>query len=102
MDLTSSRGETYKTVNTKDQYAAQRARGAYIATVCQPESAYDLSFAAQVVDPQEENIKQLNKRIQWQIDNAIRGLTFIPLDLNSLSVMAFTDAFFANNKDLSL
>jgi hypothetical protein len=100
-DLTSSRGETRKTVNTKDQYAAQRARGAYIATVCQPESAYDLSFAAQAVDPQEENIKQLNKRIQWQIDNAARGLTFVPLDLNSLSVMVFTDASFANNRDLS-
>jgi hypothetical protein len=33
-DLTSTRGETRKTVNTKDQYVAQRARGAYIATVC--------------------------------------------------------------------
>jgi hypothetical protein len=85
----------------KDQYVAQRARGAYIATVCQPESAYDLSFAAQVIDPQEENIKQLNKRIQWQIDNAIRGLTFVPLDLNFLSLLVFTDASFANNRDLS-
>jgi hypothetical protein len=100
-DLTSSRGETRKTVNTKDQYVAQRARGAYIATVCQPESSYDLSFAAQVTDPQEADVKQLNKRIQWQIDNAARGLTFVPLDLNSLSLLVFTDASFANNKDLS-
>jgi len=61
-----------------------------------------LSFAAQAADPQEENIKQLNKRIQWQINNAVRGLTFIPLDLSSLSLLAFTDASFANNKDLSL
>jgi len=61
-----------------------------------------LSFAAQAVDPQEENIKQLNKRIQWQINNAARGLTFIPLDLSSLSLLAFTDASFTNNKDLSL
>jgi len=60
-----------------------------------------LSFTAQAVDPQEENIKQLNKRIQWQINNAIRGLTFILLDLNSLSIIAFTDTSFANNKDLS-
>ena len=63
MDLTSSRGETRKTVNTKDQYVVQRVRGAYIATVCQPKSPYDLSFAAQVIDPQDKNIKQLNKRI---------------------------------------
>ena len=100
-DLTSSRGETRKTVNTKDQYVAQRARGAYIATVCQPESSYDLSFAAQVTDPQEADVKQLNKRIQWQIDNATRGLTFVPLDMSSLSLLVFTDASFANNKDLS-
>ena len=45
-DLTSSRGETRKTVNTKDQYAAQRARGAYITTVCQPKSTYNLFFTA--------------------------------------------------------
>ena len=46
MDLTSSHRETRKTVNIKDQYVAQRARGAYIATVYQPESLYNLSFAA--------------------------------------------------------
>jgi hypothetical protein len=33
IDLTSSRGETYKAVNIKDQYVAQHARGAYIATI---------------------------------------------------------------------
>ena len=80
---------------------AQRARGAYIATVCQPESSYDLSFTAQVTDPQEADVKQLNKRIQWQIDNATRGLTFVLLDMSSLSLLVFTDASFANNKDLS-
>ena len=100
-DLTSSRGETRKTVNTKDQYVAQRARGAYITTVCQPESSYDLSFTAQVTDPQEADVKQLNKRIQWQIDNATRGLTFVLLDMSSLSLLVFTDASFTNNNDLS-
>ena len=58
----------------------QRGRGAYIATVCQPKSTYDLSFVAQATDPQEENIKQLNKRTQWQ-----------KLDLNSLSLLVLTD-----------
>ena len=32
----------------------------------------------------------------------IKGLTFILLDLNSLNLLIFTDAFFVNNKDLSL
>ena len=56
---------------------------------------------AQAVDPQKENIKQLNKRIQWQNNNTARGLTFILLDLSSLSLLAFTDTSFTNNKDLS-
>jgi hypothetical protein len=45
ISLTSSRGEVRQAVTTKDQYVAQRARGAYIATVCQPKAAFDLSFA---------------------------------------------------------
>lgn len=42
---TSSRGITRKDLSVKEQYIAQRARGAYIATMCQPEAAYDLSVA---------------------------------------------------------
>jgi hypothetical protein len=79
----------------------RRARGAYIATVCQPEAAFDLSFAAQVVNPKEENAKQLNKRLQWQIDNPLRGLRFIQLDKSSLKLIVFTDSSFANNLDFS-
>ena len=47
----------------------QRARGAYIATIYQPEAIFDLSFTAQVINLIEEDIKVLNKHLQWQIDN---------------------------------
>lgn len=102
-DLTSSRGVIRKAATPKDQYIAQRARGAYIATVCQPEAAFDLSYAAQVINPKEEHAKQLNKRLQWQIDNPSRGLRFVQLDTSkdSLKLIIFTDASFANNHDLS-
>ena len=63
IDLTSSREEICKAVTPKDQYIAQRARGAYIVTVSQPEAVFDLSFAAQIVNPKEEDTKQLNKRL---------------------------------------
>jgi hypothetical protein len=99
INITSSRGEVRQAVTPKDQYIAQRARGAYIATVCQPEASFDLSFAAQVVNPKEEDAKKLNKRLQWQIDNQSRGLRFVPLDKNSLKLVVFTDSSFANNKD---
>ena len=98
-NLTSSRGTKRVAVTPKDQYIAQRARGAYIASVCQPESSFDLSFAAQVINPKEDDAKRLNKRLQWQIDNKSRGLRFVPLNLQSLKIVVFTDASFANNAD---
>jgi hypothetical protein len=98
---TSSRGTVRSKLSTKDQYIAQRARGAYIASVCQPEAAYDLSVAAQTIEPTETDVKALNKRIQWQIENAARGLRFVRLEKDSLQLLVFTDASFANNKDLS-
>jgi hypothetical protein len=35
-----------KSLGAKQAYLKQRARGAYIATICQPEAAFDLSVAA--------------------------------------------------------
>lgn len=97
---TGSRGSE-KDLTPKEQYIAQRARGAYIASVCQPEASFDLSFAAQVIDPTDEDAKTLNKRLQWQIENPQRGLKFVKLDIQSLQLLVFTDASFANNNDLS-
>ena len=82
-------------------YVEQRARGAYIATVCQPEAAFDLSTAAQNRDPSEADVKALNKRLQWQIENKDKGLRFVRLRLDSLKLFVFVDASFANNKDFS-
>ena len=88
-----------KSIN--EQYVAQRARGAYIASTCQPEAAYDFSVAAQTREPEAGDIEKLNKRIQWQIDNATRGLSYVLLDLENMILYVFVDGSFANNKDLS-
>lgn len=101
INTTSSRGNVRIALTPKDQYIAQRARGAYIASVCQPEASFDLSYAAQVINPDEKDAKLLNKRLQWQIDNSDRGLKFVKLDTNKLQLTVFTDSSFANNKDLS-
>jgi hypothetical protein len=100
-DLVSSRGEIRKAVVSKDQYLSQRARGAYIATVCQPEATFDLSFAAQTTNPREDNVKALNTRLQWQINNKAKRLSFVELDAESLRLVVFTDASFANNFDFA-
>jgi hypothetical protein len=102
VDLTSARGVVRKQIPTKGQYVAQRARGAYVATVCQPEAAFDLSSAAQVTEPTNDDIRKLNKRLEWQKENPLRGLTFVPLKTGTpLKLVVFTDSSFANNADYS-
>ncbi|TQN66825.1 hypothetical protein CSHISOI_08613 [Colletotrichum shisoi] len=55
-----------KSVTAIGDYVRQRARGAYIATVCQPEASFDLSTAAQHQHPGQEEIAALNRRLEWQ------------------------------------
>jgi hypothetical protein len=50
--------------NFKQGYIEQRARGAYIASICQPEAAFDLSIAAQHQDPTKDDVAALNKRLK--------------------------------------
>jgi hypothetical protein len=85
----------------KQQYVEQRARGAYIASICQPEACFDLSSAAQHQDPTPEDMKALNRRIQWQMGSQDRGITFSPLDLPTAKIFVFVDGSFANNRDLT-
>ena len=47
----------------RESYVQQRARGAYIASICQPEAAFDLSTAAQHQAPEEKDFTALNKRL---------------------------------------
>ena len=98
---TSSKGTIRTALTLKDQYITQRAKGAYIASMCQPKTSFDLSYATQVTNPDKKNAKLFNKRIQWQIKNSTRGLSFIKLDIKTLQLLVFTNSSFANNKDLS-
>jgi hypothetical protein len=100
VDLTSSRDEIRKLVTPKDQYVAQRVRGAYIVIVSQPEASFDFSFGAQVINSKKEDAKRLNQRLQWQLNNPTRGLRFVLLNRNQLRLMIFTDAAFVNTPNL--
>ncbi|KAF2025958.1 hypothetical protein EK21DRAFT_103538 [Setomelanomma holmii] len=84
------------------QYTEQRACGAYIASTCQPEASFDLSVAAQAQQPSDEDIKALNKRLKWQMENLDRGLRYVTVNLMEAKLIVFVDGSFANNKDLSL
>ncbi|KAI0999169.1 hypothetical protein K3495_g9027 [Podosphaera aphanis] len=90
-----------KCKNQADQFTKQRVRGAYLASICQPEATFDYSVAAQTQNPTNDDIEKLNKRIQWRMDNNQRGLRYISLDLEKARLMVFADGSFANNKGLS-
>ena len=83
------------------RFVEQRARGAYISSICQPEAAFDYSTAAQHLEPGPKEAKALNARIKWQMDNKTRGLNYIELDPLDLRLYVFVDGSFANNKDMS-
>jgi hypothetical protein len=83
------------------KYVEQRARAAYIASICQPEATFDLSVAAQHQRPGKDEVMALNKRIRWQIKHLDRGLAYIPLDMATAKLYVFVDGSFANNKDFS-
>jgi hypothetical protein len=62
-------GKKIQPVNKKgddpqQEYLKQRARGVYIASICQPEASFDLSVAAQHQNPTTANICTLNKRLE--------------------------------------
>ena len=61
---TSTRGIIQQGLTIKEQYIAQRARGAYIASMCQLEAMYDLLIAAQAIDVTEDDVNALNKRLK--------------------------------------
>ena len=85
----------------KQGYGEQRARGAYIASICQPEASFDLSVAAQHQEPTKDDVIALNKRLSWQMNHLDRGLLYVPIDLPTAKLFVFVDASFANNKDFS-
>jgi hypothetical protein len=85
---------------SKKQYVTQWARDAYIASICQLETSFDLSFAAQSIEISSKNITTLNKRLQWQIDNHFRNINYVKLDSIKFRLMIFMNSSFVNNRDL--
>lgn len=57
VNSSSPRNEIRKSLTPREQYFTQRARGEYIASLCQPQASFDLSSAAKIVNPNEADIK---------------------------------------------
>jgi hypothetical protein len=85
----------------KKQYIVQRAREAYLISICQSEALFNLFYEAQIIDVSSNDINALNKRFQWQIINQSRDLKYIKLNQSFLRFVVFIDSSFVNNSDLS-
>jgi hypothetical protein len=62
--ITSSRDKIRFALISKKQYVTQRARDAYVASICQSKASFDLFLAAQSIEVSSKNITTLNKRLQ--------------------------------------
>jgi hypothetical protein len=64
--ITNARDKVRIKLTPRKQYVAQRAREAYLTSICQPEASFDLSHAAQFIDStfSSDDIISLNKRLQ--------------------------------------
>ncbi|EED12716.1 hypothetical protein TSTA_052390 [Talaromyces stipitatus ATCC 10500] len=72
------------------KYIEQRARGAYLASICQPEAAYDLAVATQLQekDRSDSDYEALNKRLIYTAK-----MITSRLDLPAMPVIICTDSF---------
>jgi hypothetical protein len=64
--ITSARDKVRIKLTSREQYVAQRAREAYLTSICQFEASFDLSHAAQSTDSTfcSNDVIALNKRLQ--------------------------------------
>jgi hypothetical protein len=62
--IISSKNKVRLALISKEQYVTQRARDAYVASICQSKASFDLFLAAQSIEISSENITTLNKRLQ--------------------------------------
>jgi hypothetical protein len=64
--ITSARDKMRIKLITREQYVTQRARDAYLTSICQLEASFDLSHAAQSTDSTffSDDVTTLNKRLQ--------------------------------------
>lgn len=81
-----------KNDDLKTPYIRERARGAYIASMSQPEASFALSKAAQTTSPKKADAIYLNKCLSWQLNNVKRGLKFIKTSPDDLKLYVFVDA----------
>ena len=60
----STRDVVRENLTIKNQYIAQKTRGAYLTSFCQFEASFDFSHAVQAINISKNDVISLNKRLQ--------------------------------------
>lgn len=82
-------------------FVAERARGAYITTICRPDVTYSFSAASQITNHEVKDLKALNKEIYLMIKTNFQVLRLVLPDLDSIFMAILVDSDFATNSDSS-
>lgn len=83
------------------EYVSQRARGAYIASLCRLQCSLLFSRAAQNSHPTTSDGLGLNRAMRRCKEEFQQGLSFVALNRESVFMVVFVDASFASNCDLT-
>lgn len=87
---------------TLQRFIAERARGAYLASVSRPDLTYGFAACSQFRTPTATPISLLNNTIANAYKHHSRCLQYLPLDIATCHIAVFADASFGNNKNMSL
>lgn len=68
----------------KKEFVTQRARGAYIAAVCQPDVTLGFSHASQIISRNSSTAKALNKNVGLAKLKSANGLKFVKIHAKSI------------------
>lgn len=97
----SDKLERLEKVKTAEEFISARAAIQYIGVSTRPDLCAPAQLLATTVDKvNDQDIKDLNKLIKFCKETKDIGLKFVPIDMDSARLLLFTDASFANTKDL--
>lgn len=86
---------------SKEDFVNTRAKIQYIGCCTRPDvAAATQLLASSAKNPSSESMKSLSKIVKRFRDTSNGGLLFVPVDLESVKLVLFTDASFANVPDL--
>ena len=99
--LQQSKMEELKIPNNQEDFESERAKIQYIGNCTRPDlSAPVQLLASSSANPSKEDFRSLSMIIKHCYETCDVGLSYVPLDRNSVRLVLFTDASFANAKDL--